>query len=225
MRRIISIKSLIISSILGIVLNLSFLAHAKKPHKVKEIEFEILDNNFIPSRETIEQNLKQQYNEELNENINELQKPNLLNLLSGISISYKRELLKNSHGLTISFNLLKLLDIVTANKKYKFNIKKITFKNRKSYQQQLQEILIMLENLKKKANTYNSHIKIFKLKTNLYKIEKNRYAKGEIPPSEFLKKQIIYEYDKTNLQEIKKELTILKQKILYKSKIHINKEN
>ncbi len=49
-----------------------------------------------------------------------------------------------------------------------------------------------------------------------------KYQEGETTPSEYLKKKIIYEFDKTRLQEIKKELYILKKQIIHKSKYDPN---
>ena len=40
------------------------------------------------------------------------------------------------------------------------------------------KILLLIENLKKKIYTYNNHIKIFNLKSDLYEIERKRYERG-----------------------------------------------
>ncbi|MCP3659375.1 MAG: TolC family protein [Bacteroidetes bacterium] len=207
-------KYLIILFKVIIILKITQIAKAE-PETLKELE--PLSPYFIPSLETIEKNLKQENEQQLKEEIQELQKPNILDFLSSINLTYKTNLINQSHGLIISLNILKLFEITSTSRKYKQSKKKVTFRHKITYQKTLQEISLMIETLKKKVTNYNNQLKIFKLKTSLYNIEKRRYEKGEIPPSEYIKKQITYEYDKTTLIETKKELQILRQKILNKA--------
>lgn len=181
----------------------------------KSFATEQLPKDFLPSIEKLKQNLKEHYQEEFRIEKKQylIEKPTFWDLFSGVNLNYKRDLINNRNTFSIGYNFMKLFSISRANKKYKFQIRKLEFKNKNQYQKHLQSLIIMIEELKKKVFTYNETCKIHKLKEKLFQIDQTKYKEGEITPSEFLKKKIIFEFDKARLNEMKKELFLIKKKI------------
>ncbi len=181
---------------------------------------EELTKNFIPSIKELKENLEDHYEKELKIEKQQylIEKPTFWDLFSGIKLNCKRDLLNDKMTFSIGYNFMKLFSISRASKKYKFQIKKLEFKNRNQYQKHLESLIIMVEELKKKAFTYNETCRIHKFKEKLFEIDQAKYKEGEITPSEFLKKKIIFEFDKSRLHEMKNEIFIFRKKILCKSK-------
>jgi len=111
-----------------------------------------------------------------------------------------------------------LINIYKAKRKHKFKVSRINTKVAKNFSEHLDILLLVLQELKKKVFAYNKCVEIFKLKEQLFKIEQERYKEGEIKPSEFLKKKIIFEHDKLRLEKMEFDLKRFKNKLLINSK-------
>ncbi len=180
----------------------------------------VLKNDFVPSKELIEQNLRKLYKcETMNEQQHYMiNKPSLLDLFSGVNLNCKRDLIKGDFSFTVGYNFMQIITVSRAFKRYRAGLIKINNKINKDFQIHLQILSLILEELKKRVFVYNKCIKIFDLKKQLFQIEQLRYKNGELKPSEFLKKKIIFEHDKLRLDEMELDLIRKKNEILLKSK-------
>ena len=180
----------------------------------------LIDKNFIPSRELIENNLRKFYREEIKNKQKEymIEKPTILDLFSGVSLTCKRELMKGTYTFGVGFNFMHLLSYYKAKRKYDFRKSRINTTAGIKFTEYLDILLLVLEELKKKVFVYNKSVEIFRLKQQLFKIEQDRYKEGEIKPSEFLKKKIIFEHDKLILEKMEFDIKRFKNKLLVNSK-------
>ena len=179
-----------------------------------------ISGNFIPSREQIEKNLRKFYREEVMNKQKEymIEKPNMLDLFSGVSLTCRKELIKGTYTFGVGFNFMHLLSFYKAKRKYNFRKSRINTKAARKFSEHIDVLLLILEELEKKVFAYNKCVKIFRLKQQLFKIEQDSYKEGEIKPSEFLKKKIIFEHDKLRLEKMEFDLKRFKNKLLINSK-------
>lgn len=85
-------------------------------------------------------------------------------------------------------------------------IQSLNQKSALSYEDALYRLKSMLYDLQSRMNDYNRQLEIFFLKERAFRISEQAYKSRELPPAEFLARQIQFEQDKSALTGIEQDI-------------------
>lgn len=186
-----------------------------------------IEDGFIPSQEKLKENITQfclDRAKEEQELVKSATASGLGKLFSCLSI---RKMFEPDKALSwgLSFNLGKIFMAYDDAVARRVALQKIRNKYDRLFSSQWEELLVFLARLKRRIDLYNSRVALWTLNEKIFEIDRLKYDRGELTPTEFLKVQVKHEHGLLELEQMYMRLEDMRDDLVSRSRGKVAVDN